>query len=407
MKKFISMILSLAVLVSSTVVFAQSTKIKGISVEAKTGETVEIVFEIENNPGISEFDIKLRWDKSVLSLTDSDVSLGGAFDDGDVTEDRTVDGKYNITWTNDSDVSADGVLFTLEFDVSDSAKIQNYFISIGVNKLVNSEGNEFSADLALPGVSITEIVDATQTEAPTTAPTTTPTASPRPTKKPSSGGGGSSIISTPKPTATPTVAPTEAPTEKPDDENDVFKPLFDDIKSDDWYHDNVMYVFEKGLMSGVSDTEFGPQVTLTRAMLVTVLWRLEGEPVVNYLMQFTDVEAESYYQEAVRWASAEGIVNGVTDTEFAPHKNITREQIATIMHRYAQYKSYDVSVGENTNILSYDDASDVSEYAISAIQYAVGSGLITGKTDSTLNPKDNATRAEIATILKRFITSNE
>lgn len=407
MKKFISMILSLAVLVSSTVVFAQSTKIKGISVEAKTGETVEIVFEIENNPGISEFDIKLRWDKSVLSLTDSDVSLGGAFDDGDVTENRTVDGKYNITWTNDSDVSADGVLFTLEFDVSDSAKIQNYFISIGVNKLVNSEGNEFSADLALPGVSITEIVDATQTEAPTTAPTTAPTASPTPTKKPSSGGGGSAIISTPKPTATPTVAPTEEPTEKPDDENDVFKPLFEDIKSDDWYHDNVMYVFEKGLMSGVSDTEFGPQVTLTRAMLVTVLWRLEGEPVVNYLMQFTDVEAESYYQEAVRWASAEGIVNGVTDTEFAPHKNITREQIATIMHRYAQYKGYDVSVGEDTNILSYDDASDVSEYAISAIQYAVGSGLITGKTDSTLNPKDNATRAEIATILKRFITSNE
>lgn len=407
MKKFISMILSLAILVSSTVVFAQSTKIKGISVEAKTGETVEIVFEIENNPGISEFDIKLRWDKSVLSLTDSDVSLGGAFDDGDVTENRTVDGKYNITWTNDSDVSADGVLFTLEFDVSDSAKIQNYFISIGVNKLVNSSGNEFSPDLALPGVSITEIVDATQSEAPTTAPTTAPTASPTPTKKPSSGGGGGSIISTPKPTATPTVAPTEAPTEKPDDENDVFKPLFEDIKSDDWYHDNVMYVFEKGLMSGVSDTEFGPQVTLTRAMLVTVLWRLEGEPVVNYLMQFTDVEAESYYQEAVRWASAEGIVNGVTDTEFAPHKNITREQIATIMHRYAQYKGYDVSVGEDTNILSYDDASDVSEYAISAMQYAVGSGLITGKTDSTLNPKDNATRAEIATILKRFITSNE
>ena len=101
------------------------------------------------------------------------------------------------------------------------------------------------------------------------------------------------------------------------------------------------------------------------------------------------------------------IVNGVTETEFAPNDNITREQIAAIMHRYAQYKGYDVSVGENTNILSYDDFNSISEYAIAAMQYACGRGLIKGKSESTLNPKDNATRAEIAAILHRFIEANK
>lgn len=115
----------------------------------------------------------------------------------------------------------------------------------------------------------------------------------------------------------------------------------------------------------------------------------------------------SWYANAVIWAQQNGIVSGVTENEFAPDSNITREQIATIMYRYAQYKRYNVSVGENTNILSYDDAESISEYAIASMQYAVGSGLINGKTNLTLNPKDNATRAEIAAILQRFIEASK
>ena len=115
----------------------------------------------------------------------------------------------------------------------------------------------------------------------------------------------------------------------------------------------------------------------------------------------------AYYANAVVWAKQNGIVNGVSKTEFAPNDNITREQIAAIMHRYADFKGHDVSVGENTNILSYDDVHHVSEYAIGAMQYAVGSGLIKGKTEATLNPLDNATRAEIAAILHRFIEANK
>ena len=127
----------------------------------------------------------------------------------------------------------------------------------------------------------------------------------------------------------------------------------------------------------------------------------------NKSIPFSDVDANTYYSNAVVWAQQNGIVNGVTGNEFAPENNITREQIAAIMFRFAKYKGYDVSVGENTNILSYTDAESISEYAISAMQYAVGSGLMKGKTETSINPQDNATRAEIAAILQRFLEANK
>ena len=181
---------------------------------------------------------------------------------------------------------------------------------------------------------------------------------------------------------------------------------FTDVDIDAWYHENVCYVLGKGLMKGTAADKFAPNDNLTRAMLVTILYRAEGEPATNRSIPFADVDMGSWYASAVIWAQQNGIVNGVTETEFAPNDNITREQIAAIMHRYAQYKGYDVSVGEKTNILSYDDFDSISEYAISAMQYACGSGLMKGKTASTLNPLDNATRAEIAAILHRFIEAN-
>ncbi|GEM_PF-4438069 len=193
-------------------------------------------------------------------------------------------------------------------------------------------------------------------------------------------------------------------TEKPDASSSL---PFEDVKSNDWFYGSVKYVYENGLMNGTTDTTFAPNDHLTRAMLVTILYRAAGEPEVNNSVPFEDVNADSYYTKAIIWAQQNGIVSGVSENEFAPDENITREQIATIMYRYAQYKGYDVSVGENTNILSYDDFDSVSEYAISAMQYAVGNGLIKGKSESTLNPQDNATRAEIATILQRFIVANK
>lgn len=178
---------------------------------------------------------------------------------------------------------------------------------------------------------------------------------------------------------------------------------FDDAGRGDWFYDSVVYVYENGLMDGVSDTLFDPDGTVTRAQLVTMLWRLDGEPSVNYALPFTDVSGGEWYAEAVRWAAGEGIVNGVSDTEFAPNAAVTREQLAAILHRYAQHKGYDVSIGESTNILSYSDFASISEYAISAMQWVCGEGIITGVTESTLEPRGTATRAQSAAILMRFL----
>ena len=158
-------------------------------------------------------------------------------------------------------------------------------------------------------------------------------------------------------------------------------------------------------MNGVAEDKFAPNDTLTRAMLVSVLFRNAGEPAVNKSIPFADVDMGSWYANAVIWAKQNGIVNGVNDTEFAPDANITREQIATIMFRYAQYKGMDaVTLEEN---LHFTDADEISEFAVSAMNWAVGTGLINGKSATTLNPKDNATRAEIAAILQRFIEANK
>lgn len=173
---------------------------------------------------------------------------------------------------------------------------------------------------------------------------------------------------------------------------------FDDVKADDWFAEAVEFVSKNKLMNGVSENIFAPYDNLSRAMLVTVLYRMEKEPEVSAESKFSDVKEGSYYEKAVVWAQENNIVNGYSDTLFMPDEDITREQIATIMYRYVVSKNADVTVGENTNILSYDDFADVSEFAVSAMQYAVGSELIKGKSETTLNPKDNATRAELAQI---------
>lgn len=176
---------------------------------------------------------------------------------------------------------------------------------------------------------------------------------------------------------------------------------FTDVIASDWFYPYVKDAFENGIMHGASETRFEPETPVTRAMFVTVLHRMDGEKLEGENI-FRDVADGMYYRNAVAWANKNGIVLGVSETEFAPDERITREQMAAILYRYARYRGIDTSVGESTNILSYDDFADVSEYAADAIQYALGSGLIVGRTQTTLNPKDSATRAETATIFVRF-----
>ncbi len=181
---------------------------------------------------------------------------------------------------------------------------------------------------------------------------------------------------------------------------------FSDVAPSAWYASDVAYAAERGLLKGVSDNTFAPEASMTRAMVVTCLYRLAGEPAFMNDNIFSDVPRGSYYEKAVIWANGKGIVKGISEGKFAPNAEVTREQLAAILFRYANYREYDVSVGENTNILSYDDAFSVSEYAYASLQWACGAGII-GGIGSNLVPAGSATRAQIAAILHRFCEAYE
>ena len=175
---------------------------------------------------------------------------------------------------------------------------------------------------------------------------------------------------------------------------------FDDVAATAWYYDAVEYVYDNGLMNGTASDTFAPNATLTRGMLATVLWRMEGSPVVNYALPFEDVSGDQWYTEAIRWAASVGVVNGTSATTYAPNANITREQLATMLYRYAAYKSGSVST--SASLSGFTDAGSVSDYAADAMEWAVAEEIIGGMTSTTLVPQGSATRAQTATMLMRY-----
>ncbi len=197
-----------------------------------------------------------------------------------------------------------------------------------------------------------------------------------------------------KVTITPVFVKTEAgQTEQPGK-------TFSDVKDGAWYVQYVDYVVAKGLMNGYEDGRFGPNDSTTRAQIVTILYRAEGEPAAT-TSSFADVDAGQYYAKAVAWAAVNGIVKGYSDTQFAPEDKITREQLAAILYRYAQFKGQDV--GAKADLSGFADNGKISEYAFSAMQWAVETGLMQGNEDGTLKPQGQATRAEVAAMLMRFL----
>ena len=176
---------------------------------------------------------------------------------------------------------------------------------------------------------------------------------------------------------------------------------FKDVDTGKWYHVSIDYVLTHSIMNGVSGTSFAPNSNLTRGMLVQILFNLEGKPQ-SASASFSDVKADAWYAKAIGWAAANKVVTGYADGTFRPNAAVTREQAAAILYRYAQSKGIDVSAGEDTNILSYADALQASEYAIPALQWAVGAGVLNGKSGNLLAPTGTATRAEIAAIMQRW-----
>ena len=175
---------------------------------------------------------------------------------------------------------------------------------------------------------------------------------------------------------------------------------FTDVREGDWFCDSVRYVYHAGLMNGVSDTLFSPDAGTSRAMVVTILWRLEKLPTVTYAMNFADVAPGQWYTEAIRWAASTGIVTGYSEVSFGPNDPVTREQMAAILWRYAKLKGENVVV--NADLSAYTDADQISSYALAPMQWACRIGLIRGIGENVLSPQTGATRAQTATILLRF-----
>lgn len=179
---------------------------------------------------------------------------------------------------------------------------------------------------------------------------------------------------------------------------------FADVPSGSWYYDDVAYVYDTGLMTGLTVTAFGPNLSTTRGMIVTILWRMENEPAAKHGCPFADVRRGSYYEQAIAWASENGIVTGFDASTFAPDRAITREQLAAILFRFAAYRGMD-AVTLRENLSSFQDQAAISAYAVSALNWAVGEGLMQGTGDK-LEPTGSATRAQVAAMLRRFMQRN-
>ena len=179
---------------------------------------------------------------------------------------------------------------------------------------------------------------------------------------------------------------------------------FTDVSEGDWFYDPVVYAYDEGLMTGTSATEFAPNVTMTRAMIVSVLYRLEGSPDLsegNLGYPYEDVEGDAWYAMPVYWARESGVMAGYSDSTFGPNDPITREQLAATLYKYAAYKGEDVSA--RADLSGYSDAATISDWAEEVLSWANAEGYVNGMTATTIDPQSGATRAQVAAIFQRYL----
>ena len=386
MKKLLLTVLAVIFILNVQTVFANDFQLTANEQDAKPGQEVTIDLTFTNNPGIIAALFELKYDKERLELIKAEDKglLKGA-----VFSKNFSDYPYKMLWNSSSakNFTDNGTLVSLTFKVIENAKSGKAFINISYNP-----DDVFDVDLNNVALQINNGAINIQNKNTTTTPE----------NNVSKDFGHS-------PSGTSNKKENQ---DKPNTNDTETKPItnnhnFSDVKSTDWYFEAVNYAVENKLMNGISDTNFAPHSPLTRGMLVTVLYRNEGSPKISNNAIFNDVTNNMYYADAVAWAFQNKIVNGMSETVFSPDTNITREQFAAIIYRYATYKNYITEITDNTNLQLYSDSSEISEYATDALRYAVCKKLINGKSTTTLNPADIATRAETATILMRFLELNK
>ena len=200
----------------------------------------------------------------------------------------------------------------------------------------------------------------------------------------------------------------EAPSEDGCPRDDICPmAAFADLQMTSWYHDGVHWALENSVMNGVGSGRFEPDTPTSRAMIVTMLHRIEGEPTSDLAITFEDVPEDQWYTEAIRWAVAERIVNGYSDEVFGPNNDLTREQLAAILCRYAQYKGMDTGAGEAAPLTGFADVAQVSDWAVPSVCWAVDAGIINGVDRDKLSPGTDASRAQVATMLMRFLQMDQ
>ena len=445
MKKIISLLVVAVLFVScmSTAAFAAGAPVVTVAEEATAENELTLSFNLSNNPGFKGYGLTVEYDEEVMTLKElkaGELSVG-AFT-ANVAE-------AYVNYANATVVTGEGVLFTAVFEIAD-AEAGDYEVSVSgtmadasyTKQTVEAEPYTYSVTCtehawgewkvttpatctedgvktrtcsvcgetetaAIPAVGHTwgewEVTTpATCTEAGVKTRTCSVCGETETAAIPATGHnwGDDNICDD---CGTEKSAADIRPVGPSRDENGNIVLPFTDVLPSDWFYNDVVYAYVNGLMNGTSATTFAPYGITTRGQIVTILWRLEGQPAANGACPFADVASGSYYEAAITWAAANGIVTGYDATTFGPDNQITREQMAAILYRYAKnYKGYDVSVGENTNILSYTDAFDISEYAYAPLQWACGAGLINGMGDGSLAPHGQANRAQAAAILHRF-----
>ena len=191
------------------------------------------------------------------------------------------------------------------------------------------------------------------------------------------------------------------------DNETINKMPFVDVTENDWSYEFIKYVYENGIMKGVSDTLFEPRNNTSRAMLVTMLYRLDNSLIDDqYELKFSDIDENSYYEDAVKWAEKNNIISGYSSDKFGPHDNITREQLVTVLYRYAKYKNINIDY-ELINDNKFNDIRNIGEYAVDAVNWAISCDILQGINDDKLDPQGFATREQIATIFMRFMQFSE